>query len=143
MTTQELRELDAFLAEHGFGWKWYRYFGPMEGKIYFDGRSVLCDPNNPPCAEMWMLDDGKYPRSSSDGHFPHYSTDPAASDALLDRMAELGWLYSISLGGSGNVTAIFTHVSGKFGRGNDANRHLAIALAARAALESGNPFLNA
>lgn len=74
------------------------------------------------------------------------TTDPVASDALLDKMAELGWQYSIALGGSGNVWVLFHRHDGEnmpympYGTATDGNRHMAIALAAKAALESEAHF---
>jgi len=72
--------------------------------------------------------------------FPrHYSTDPAASDALLDKMTELGWNWEIH----GKERFFFA----KFAKGRAAGsasmetKHLTIAAACKSALQSERSFV--
>jgi hypothetical protein len=77
---------------------------------------------------------------------PHYSTDPTASDALLDKMAELGWDFLIMrhCKDGGKVEAVFDkddfdHCEvdeHQYYQAEADTMRLAIALAAKAALDS-------
>lgn len=65
----------------------------------------------------------------------HYSTDPAASDKLLDRMRELGWDSSIHAPARKESLVTCQMWRGDDeGNGSDSSRHTAIAKAALVAL---------
>lgn len=76
------RAIDALVAEHAMGWKWYRF-----GKSRFLRPDGSWATLNRRLADMTedTPDDTGYPQGQ-------FSTDPAASKQLRDNMRELGWM---------------------------------------------------
>lgn len=132
------RELDAWLAEHAMGWKrWQMEVHPKLGCCLFP----------PECnfTSNWILALADTPFNLHTCFGPPYqpfepSTDPFASDALLDRMVELGWEYSTNCRRSiflGKVIhkVQFTRVGCTEVYVETADKRECIALAAKASLE--------
>jgi hypothetical protein len=84
------REIDALIAEKLFGWEW------MQGRA-----NNLVPPNKVKAAQAFGMHRGRNPdlHTTAPSTLPHFSTDPAASDQLLDRMRGLGWKYRIMWNG--------------------------------------------
>lgn len=83
--TKQLRELDAFIAEHVFGWKWFA-FKPVTPNTR--RWTVLLEP-----AAWQKRKGGKVvfaPHKDDErdiGSIEHYTTDPAAAMMVLERCA--------------------------------------------------------
>lgn len=82
MTGKELRELDAFIAEHVMGYEWWLFHGKPPSK---DKWCTLCKPGT------WQPGQGglhvDYPHKDDEKDFgcvPRYTTDPAEAFLVLD-----------------------------------------------------------
>lgn len=131
------REIDAAVAEKVMGWKRWQ----------LDGRPELgCGLFPPECkfSSNWIPAPADMPFNGNGEFGPNYgpfraSTDPAASDQLLNRMTELGWDLGLQSAAGYDSWAIFSRrgVNGlPSGNGFDARgktRQMAVALAALAA----------
>lgn len=88
----ENAELDRFLAEHAFGWVWVDV--PVDASGQNAGRTLM----SPDFHRMIRNNEADFPKKGLIGEHAYvspYSTDPVASDALLDRMRELGWRFRL------------------------------------------------
>jgi len=94
MTTTELRELDAWIAEHVMGWAWYRFRMKMKSGKGFHRWQQLCPPD-----ETWFLQPkydavkqpqgiGKYQEDETDYSSIKFTTDPAAAMEVLKKIIE-------------------------------------------------------
>ena len=109
MTAEEIkalsyRELDALIAEKVFGspkpqdWLDITWLGVIRGEWKVEVT------NEPPGSMAWTA--------------RPYSTNPAASKALRDRMRELGWMFRMVYSG-GLYLCQFANESGEFGYTTD------------------------
>ncbi len=96
MTTKELRELDAWIAENVMGWKWFRFRMKKTGTAKNAGKGYdrwqqLVQPN-----DTWHLQpkwgaihqpqgEGNYLEVEGRNDVPHYTTDPAAAMEVLKK----------------------------------------------------------
>lgn len=72
------RQIDALIAEKVFGWKWYT--APNGFKVLFSpSDSMLVNTEDAPC---YVEREGQYQ------HTHNYTTDPAASRQLREKLAE-------------------------------------------------------
>lgn len=98
MTTAELRALDAEIAVKIMGWKQYL---TKNGIYYLGAPDAFC----PEFMLSERITEVEYCGRDL-GNAPHYSTDPAASKALRDRLSQLGWNWD--LGQFGYIPSLFT-----------------------------------
>lgn len=136
------RELDAWLAVHAFEW---RLVTDVAELAVLEGRVT----RNKPAGWDGYHNKGVYFNAANErmacvecGDLPAYSTDPVASDALLDRMAELGWSWMVT-NTLGEIDARFMRKPDDFNPldpridkfiASASTKHLAIAMAAYKAL---------
>lgn len=90
-TADELREMDAVIAEKVMGWKWRR---KTDISDYPDGWAYShLTPDEYAGYDGWMLAEDDAPRSSTDNFIlPRYTTDPAAKWSLLQTLIDDGAL---------------------------------------------------
>lgn len=90
------REIDALVAEHAMGWWW----GDESHWKRPDYNCILYSPDHPRYKPEFVLSS---PLDSPQllPRMPHYSTDPAASKQLRDKMRELGWQWGIRTAAKG------------------------------------------
>lgn len=102
--------LDAFLAEHAFGWMWWVNTPKPEvtptPSWAITGVRFLREPGYSNASGLQAPAKGDEPIGAGqyDHEYPHYSTDTVASKALRDRMRELGWSYRVSGCGTEGVS---------------------------------------
>ena len=94
MTTQELRELDAWIAEHVMGFKWGHFGFIKNGLPDFEREPIYLLP--PSRFDVHSGNANPFPRDrvddwktrGSDSLIPKYTTDPAAAMSVLEKCAE-------------------------------------------------------
>jgi hypothetical protein len=101
MTEQELRELDAWIAEHVMGYKWFLFHHDesLTRQPYF----LLSQPST------WqvrhggtLVEQGPKPTEEKDlGSVYKYTTDPAYAMEVLKKCAEK-WIVTVELGKDGS-----------------------------------------
>ncbi len=107
------RAIDALVAEHAFGWTGLYRMDNVHGVAGWPGgKKAHMAPQVPPA----------------------YSTDPAASKQLRDRMRELGWNFEMRWMSGYNPWAQFWKRGSVAQIGESATEELAVALAALRAL---------
>lgn len=96
-------EIDALVAEHIDGWRWvvddespYRFLAPVDHK-----------------PTWWSFAKGTEPigKVHSTPTIPRYSTDPAASKALRDKMRAEGYGYTIDFAPDNSGTPLIMRAS--------------------------------
>lgn len=97
MTERELSdaEINARIAERIFGWHWFE--APQfdaNGPLPEQGK-VLCPPGMPCPGYEWPRVGVIHPHFFLNGRGYRFTDDPDASKRLRDRMAELGWSWSL------------------------------------------------
>lgn len=96
MTTQELRELDAYIAEHLFGFKWGHFGFVKNGLPDFEREPIYLLPPSRFDGSTHSGHGREFPRDKVDGWkyrggnnlVPLYTTDPAAAMQVLEKCAE-------------------------------------------------------
>lgn len=120
------REIDALAAEHCMGRKvsWWSLHPTLHGDEFLPDADGDC-PNQE------MLVDGEWL------YIERYSTDPAPSKQLRDRMRELGWQWGTRTAASGEYRCEFYKLPSTldtYFEGFAATEEMAVALAALKAL---------
>lgn len=142
MTIHDLGELDAAVAEHCMEWVWqsnitygYTMLVPPDWRQMSNGTQhwIFC----PTVGDMnltigvYEAEQTCFPRRQCS--VPAYSTDPAASYALRQKMREMGFKFDQRDRFDGRVTSCFRSSHG-IGQATELNEHTATCLAALRAL---------
>lgn len=127
------REIDALVAEKAFGWKWVEV--PPDASGQNAGRALV----SLGYIEALRRNDIDWPkrgRIEPLSGVTAYSTDAAASDALLEEMRKRGWAWAVYGGPAGFSARFFRDVfdESAFSAGSDDSPRRAICEAALKAL---------
>lgn len=84
-----LRELDAWLAEHLFGWKWHTYDDRGEG--WFGPPEEIGKPCGWDSIREAQADEAFVPLAVGPGNYPHYTTTGDGMMLVFDAMEKRGY----------------------------------------------------